>query len=406
MAIRIRTTRSQEEYHRALHGIGHYFGGGWTPEEAEEWATRLLPHERMHAALDGDAIVGGAGSFAYDLTVPGGQLPCAGVTVVGVLPTHRRRGILGRMMRAQLDDIRDRGEPLAALWASEETIYGRFGYGLSSQDASVRVSRVHAELQPGLPQVGTTRLVSHEEALTIFPRVYDRVRRRTTGFFSRSRDWWERRKLDDRPERRRGGGELNRLLLELEGRPAGYALYRIKFEFEDAMNTSHVRVNEAIGDSPAATRELWRYLLAIDWVHEVECSLLPADHPLFLLVRRPNHLNWKVFDGLWLRLVDVGAALSARSLAADGRLTFDISADPMFPENAGTWTLEPGSAVRSRRRPDLRLDVQALASAYLGGFTFAELARAGRLEETARGGIARADALFRVDAKPWCPEIF
>ena len=126
----------------------------------------------------------------------------------------------------------------------------------------------------------------------------------------------------------------------------------------------------------------------------------------FLLVRRPNRLNWKVFDGLWLRLVDVGAALSARSLAADGRITFDISADPMFPENAGTWTLEPGSAVRSRRRPDLRLDVQALASAYLGGFTFADLARAGRLEETARGGIARADALFRVDAKPWCPEIF
>ena len=163
---------------------------------------------------------------------------------------------------------------------------------------------------------------------------------------------------------------------------------------------------EAIGDSPAATRELWRYLLAIDWVEEIHCNHLSADHPLFLLVQRPNLLNWKVFDGLWLRLVDIGAALSARATATDGRVTFDVTADPLLPDNVGVWTMEDGVARRSRRRADVRLDVQGLASAYLGGFTFAELARAGRVEEVARGGIARADALFRVDAKPWCPETF
>ena len=163
---------------------------------------------------------------------------------------------------------------------------------------------------------------------------------------------------------------------------------------------------EAIGDSPVAIRELWRTLLAIDWVDEIRCDLLSADHPLFLLVQRPNRLNWKVFDGLWLRLLDVGAALAARSLSGDGRVTFDVADDPVLPDNVGTWTVEGGEARRSRRRADLRLDVQALASAYLGGFTFAELARAGRVEEVARGGIARADALYRVEAKPWCPEIF
>ncbi len=199
---------------------------------------------------------------------------------------------------------------------------------------------------------------------------------------------------------------LNRVLLELDGRPAGYALYRIKLEFEDATNKSCVQVAEAIADSPAAVRELWRFLLAIDWVEEIRCELLSADHPLFLLVQRPNRLRWKVFDGLWLRLVDVGAALSAREVPRDGRVTFDVVADPVFPDNVGTWTVEDGLARRSRRRADLRLDVQALASAYLGGFTFAELARAGRAEEVARGGIARADALYRVDTKPWCPEIF
>ena len=406
MALRIRTTRNGAELAEALGSIGHYFGGAWTSEDVERFG-RLLPLERMHAAFDGAAIVGGAGAFPLELSIPGDQVACAGVTVVGVLPTHRRRGVLDRMMRAQLADIRERGEPLAALWASEETIYGRFGYGLASQDVMIKASRGHAALRLELPgRTGTTRLVGHEEAKAVFPRIYDRVRRRATGFFSRTEAWWDVKKLDDRPERRRGAGELNRVLLELDGRPAGYALYRIKLEFERAINKSHVRVLEAIGESPVATRELWRYLLAIDWVDEIHCELLPPDHPLFLHVQRPNRLNWKVFDGLWLRMVDVGVALSARAAASDGRVTFDVSADPILPDNIGTWTVEAGEARRSRRRADVRLDVQALASAYLGGFTFAELARAGRVEEVARGGIARADALYRVDAKPWCPEIF
>jgi len=406
MALRIRTTRSPEEFAAALGAIGHYFGGAWTSEDAERFG-RLMPAERLHAAFDDAEIVGGAGAFPFELSVPGGRLPCAGVTVVGVLPTHRRRGILDRLMRAQLADVRERGEPIAALWASEETIYGRFGYGLAAQDIMIEASRVHAALRSELPgPVGTTRLVGHDEALRVFPRVYDRIRRRTPGFLSRTRTWWEVRKLDDRPERRRGAGELNRVLLEIDGRPVGYALYRIKLEFEGAINTSRVVVLEAIGDSPVATREIWRYLLAIDWVAEIHYEFLPADHPLFLLVQRPNRLDWRVFDGLWLRLVDVGAALSARAAATDGRVTFDVSADPVLPDNVGTWTVEDGVGRRSRRRADVRLDVQALASAYLGGFTFVELARAGRVEEVARGGIARADALYRVDAKPWCPENF
>lgn len=406
MAVRVRPTRDPTEFRRALGAIEHYFGGDEGADEAERF-SRLLPVERMLGAFDGAEVVGGAGALPLELTVPGGPVPCAGVTVVGVLPTHRRRGILGRMMRAQLADVRDRGEPLAALWASAETIYGRFGYGLASLDAMIRAPRLDAALRPELPErQGTIRLVGHDEALRVFPSVYERVRRRTTGFLSRSPDWWEHRTLRDTPARRRGAGELNCVLLELEGRPAGYALYRIKLAFEQAENKSEVQVLEAVGDSPAATRELWRYLLAIDWVGEIHCDLLGPDHPLFLLVERPNRLDWKIFDGLWLRLVDVGAALSARAYAADGRVTFDVTVDPVLPENLGTWTVEAGVARRSRRRADVRLDVQALASAYLGGFTFAELARAGRVEEVARGGIARADALFRVDAKPWCPEVF
>ena len=329
MPIRIRTARSQAEFAAALSSIGHYFGGDWKPEDLERFG-RLLPLDRTHAVFDGSAIVGGAGALPLKLSVPGAQVPCAGVTVVGVLPTHRRRGLLGRMMRAQLADIRERGEPLAALWASEETIYGRFGYGLASQDAMVRATRAHAALRPDLPRrTGTTRLVAHEEAAKVFPKIYDRVRRQSPGFFSRSAAWWDVKQLDDRLERRRGAGALNRLLLEIDGRPVGYALYRIKHSFDEPLNTSEVRVIEALGVSPEATRELWRFLLGIDWVAEIHRELLSVDHPLFLLVQRPNHLHWRVVDGLWLRLVDVGAALSARPVIGDGRVTFDISSDPL-----------------------------------------------------------------------------
>ena len=405
MALRLRTVRSPQEMAEAVWPISHYFGRVPTEEEATRFG-RTLPLERMHAVFDGGRIVAGSGVFPFELTVPGGPLPCAGVTVVGVLPSHRRRGLLRRMMTVQLADIRERGEPIAALWASEDTVYGRYGYGAASNTLNTRLPRVSAELRPDLPpREGEVRLVDYEEAVRVFPRIYERVRRGTTGFISRSPAWWEERILSDRPERRWGGaGVLNHALLELDGRPAGYALYRIvphPTEFKRSL-----RVIEAIAAEPRALRELWRFLLAVDWMDEIEGRILPLDHPLRHLVASPRLLGMRVEDGLWLRLVDVGAALSARSYAGDGRVTLEVVSDPVFADNVGCWTIEGGDARRTRRRPDVRLDVQALGSVFLGGFSFAELARAELVDEAARGGLARADALFRTESAPWCPEIF
>lgn len=405
MARRIRPTRDLDEFRAALGGIAHYFGWQPTAEESERFC-RLLPLERLHAAFVDGAIVGGAGAFPFHLTLPGGPAPCAGVTVVGVLPSHRRRGLLRRMMDAQLRDVRERGEPLAALWASEETIYGRFGYGLASMLLALDVDRSAVRIRPDLPRVGSVRLVDHDEALRVLPRLYDRVRKRSVGFLSRTADWWELRRLGDRPEQRRGAGPLNRALLEIDGRPAGYALYRIAQEGNTfAQWKKTVRVSEAIGVDGAATREIWRFLLGIDWTDRIDAEVA-VDHPLLLQVDRPNKLDARLLDALWVRLVDVGAALAARGVAHDGRVTFEVTADPHFPDNVGTWTLEADRARRTSRRPDVRLDVQGLGSAFLGGFSFAALARAGRVEEASRGGLARADALFRTTAAPWCPEVF
>jgi predicted acetyltransferase len=406
MAYRVRAVRDAEEYRAALGGIGHYFG--WVPseEDAERFGS-VLPHERMHAVFDDGRIVAGAGAYPLELTLPGGPSRCAGVTVVGVLPSHRRRGLLRRMMDVQLRDAREREEPIAALWASEETIYGRFGYGLASLCMNLGVRRRNVRIRLDTEREGSVRLIENDEALRVLPAVYDRLRKRTPGFLSRSRGWWEIRKLSDRPELRRGAGPLVRALYERNGRPAGWALYRIAQEgstFEDWKKT--VKVAELQGVDDAARRDLWRFLLEIDWTDAVAVDGLAVDDPVLLLVDRLNELRARVFDGLWVRAVEVGAALEARGVSGDGRATIEVTSDPHFPDNVGTWTVDGNRVRRSSRRPDVRLDVQGLGATLLGGFTFAQLARAGRAEEGARGGLARADALFRAERAPWCPEIF
>jgi predicted acetyltransferase len=406
MAFRVRTVRDLDEQAAALAAIGHYFGWSPTREDVERFLP-LLPLDRTHAVLDDGRIVAGAGAFPFGLTVPGGALPCAGVTVVGVLPSHRRRGLLRRMMDAQLRDVRERGEPLAALWASEETIYGRFGYGLASLSLNVDAERGAVAVRSELPGHGSMRLVTRDEASRTFPRLYERVGRTRPGMIERSRDWWSIRRLDDRPEVRRGGGPLVHALFERDGRPVGYALYRLAQDGSTPETwTKTVRVVEALGVDPSATWDVWRFLLQIDWTDRLAAYHLPLDHPLPLLVDRVNKLHLSVWDALWLRVVDVPAALAGRSYASAGPVTVEVVSDPHFAENVGTWTIAGGEVRRARRRPDVSVAVDALGSAFLGGISFAQLARAGRAAEGARGGIERADAAFRVSAAPWCAEIF
>jgi predicted acetyltransferase len=357
----------------------------------------------MLVATDGKAIVAGAGSFPFDMTVPGATVPTAGVTVVGVLPTHRRRGILTSMMRRQLDDTRAGGEPLAALWASEPTIYGRFGYGLASFCGEIDVPRERAALAVAGGARGEVRIVTAEEALESFPALYDAVGVERPGMMSRTRDWWEHRRL--RTQTHESGGPLARALLELDGVPAGYALYRVNQKFESWGTAGHVSVLEALGTSSDATREIWRYLLEFDWTARIQAGRLPVDHELLLLVADPSRLKFMLTDALWVRLVDVPAAVAARSYEGDDPIVLDVS-DAFLPVNEGRWRLAGGQAERTDDEPDLRLDVTALGSTYLGGVMFGELLRAGRIEELHKGAAARADALFRAERAPWCPEIF
>jgi len=334
MAIEVRPCGSVEELRNALNAISHYFGHENAEEDAERFA-RWIEVERMHAAWDGDRIVGGAGAFTFRLSVPGGSIPAGGVTVVGVLPTHRRRGVLTAMMRAQLTDSRARGEAAAYLWASEATIYGRFGYGLASRIGAISLARDRAVFAVPFESRGNVRLLDLEEAVGLFPPLYDRVFAERPGMFGRSKAWWETRRLNDDPARRRGG-PLHRALLELDGEPAGYALYRVAQDWESGSSKGTVTIQEVVAPTPEATRELWRWLFDFDWTSQFVADLLPIDHPLFLLLAEPRRMQFKVNDGVWVRLIDIAAALSARSYAGDGELVLEV-ADAFLPENAGRY---------------------------------------------------------------------
>ena len=406
MTVDVRPCASHDELARALDAIGHYFGFQNTVEDAERFSS-WIEVERMHAAWEDGAIVGGAGAFTYDLSVPGGAtVPSGGVTVVGVQPTHRRRGILRAMMRAQLDDIRARGEAVAWLWASEAPIYTRFGYGLASLIGDVELARDRTAYARPIARRGTVRLLDLDEAVAAIPPIHEAAMRTRPGMFRRPRAWWETRRLADDPARRRPGhGPLNRALLEVDGRPAAYALYRMASAFEYGSASGSINVTEALAVDDASLAEIWRYLLDMDWTAWIKGDLLPVDHPLFLLLAEPRRLRFRVNDGVWVRLVDVGAALSARAYADDEPLVLDVR-DVFVPENEGRWRLAGGVAERTDHEPDLSLDVGDLGSVYLGGFTWTQLRAGLRLEELRVGAVERADRVFGTWPKPWCPEIF
>jgi predicted acetyltransferase len=398
----VRPTRDLDEFARALYGIGQYFGGFPTEGQIERF-SQWLPLDRMHAAFDGDEIVGGAGAFPFELSVPGASLRCGGVTVVGVYPTHRRRGVVRALMDAQLRDLHEREVPIAALWASEETIYGRFGYGIASWAGELTVPKEWNAFAQPLDRRGRVRFVERDEAAQLLPPLWDALRSRRPGVFARTREWWTARTLripdaeKDNPKRI--------VVLELDGSAAGYAIFKSEPKFEAGVSTATLEVTEAIATSAQATAELWRFLLDVDWQATVRVTLVPPDHPLFLLLATPRRVAYRMGDGLWVRVVDVAAALSGRAFAADGSVVLDVR-DAVCPWNEGRWHVSPEGCSRTDAAADLALDVAALGSAYLGAISFDQLRASGRLEELSQRAVERADALFAWRPLPWCPEIF
>jgi predicted acetyltransferase len=400
--LEIRSPSSEAEFD-AVFAATHVAFGEDVPEDGHARARSVMPRERVLAAFEGSEPVGVAAALAFELTVPGALLPAAGVTWVGVLPTHRRRGILTDLMRRQLEDTHRLGEPVAALWASEAPIYGRFGYGLATVNAGLDADKARFAFRDDAGPRGAVRLVTPEEAGRVFPELYERVRRSQPGMISRPPAWWEA-KLSDPEGDRDGASQKYNLLLELDGEPAGFARYRIAPKWDGSLPAQEVLVIEAIPTSTDALRELWRYLFSIDLTARVKARYFDPSSPLFLMVTEPRRLRVALADGIWLRLVDVGESLRRRSYATGDSAVLDV-VDDFCPWNTGRFRAG-ADAGPTDDAAELRLGVGELASVYLGGFGFAALHRAGLVDERAPGAVERADALFRTLRPPHCPEDF
>jgi len=361
---------------------------------------RIDEPERSLAWFDGGSILATTGAFTRELTVPGGVIPCAAVTAVAVVPTHRRRGLLTAMMRRQLDDLRERGDAIAILWASEGSIYGRFGYRIAARAATVAARRPAARAAPP-PAPGEPLTAGPAgEHVDAMRAVYERVRLQRPGLLDRPGPWWGDRLHD--PEGDRGGAQP----LQAVVADGGYALYAVRPDDEaETGPAGEVRIRELVAATPDAHARLWSFLLDQDLTRTITWELAPADEPLWLRLSDPVAVRLTLNDGLWLRLVDVAAALGARSYTSDPDVVIEVS-DGFCDWNAGRYRLTGAGCERTDAAADLELDVTDLAAAYLGGTTLLSMAAAGRVRELTPGALARASAAFRGDVEPWCPETF
>jgi len=367
----------------------------------------LMEFDRTLAAFDGDEIVGTTAIQSFDVTTPGGVLPMAGVTWVSVKPTHRRQGILRQVMERQLNDVHERAEPLAGLWASESVIYGRFGYGLAAQDVEFKIDRLRTGLARETPSCGRLRLVSREEALEAWPAVYDQARTARPGYCTRNEFWWRHHTLRGSDMERRAGARFY-VQHEEDGRVLGYARYRIRPEGGSEGANGTLAVQELTAVTDQAYNALWQYIFGVDLIGSIQAEHRPLDEPLYWMLADPRRLVRRPYDSLWVRVVDVVPALEGRRYSATGRVVLDVR-DPFCAWNEGRYELETGAeGARCRRtdaEPDITLSAADLGAVYLGGTRLATLQRAGRVEGDGNA-IRRADALFSWEPLPCCPEVF
>ncbi|MFD6417590.1 GNAT family N-acetyltransferase [Streptomyces sp. NPDC060194] len=422
MSVEIRAVRADEfaGWNRAVN-VGFLRPPGVS---AHDVANRLAHTDlaRTQGAFDGERCVAAFRSFGHELVVPGGaSVDSSAVTNVGVAPTHRRRGLLSRMMAADLAAAKERGDVLSTLIAAEYPIYGRYGFGPATWGTEWEIGVPRTGLdrrRPGPEEKGArVDLVDAPELREIGPELFERFRTRQPGAVSRDRRWWELSTGLVRLDAHAPWVEpFQAVYRDPSGRVQGLAVYRSDGKWGDGKQPANtLTVEQLIAATPAAERALWHFLCSVDWVEKVRTGLRAPDDLLPQLLPDPRaarvvtHADW-----LWVRVLDVVRALEARTYAAEGTLVLDVADDAGFAH--GRFRLTVGADGRGACEPtsddaDLRLDVAELGALYLGGGSVTRLVALGRVQEsgadgTGRGPAALADALLRTARQPWCPDVF
>lgn len=394
------------EFESYIRTVQTAFGNQTIAEEVAGWrgVTEL---DRTLAAFDGDRMVATAGAFSFELSTPGAmKVAAAGVTAVGVLPTHRRRGLLTTLMERQLDDIARRGETVAMLTASESVIYGRFGYGAASFHRSIQIDPHHSRFADGGGEVGTIEVLDPVAVAETAPAVHNQARINQPGDVGRNDAWWALNIADPDWMRRGGPAKFWARHVSAAGKPDGYVAYRVTPAWRHGIAGAEVEVVALVGLDAAAELALWRFVLDLDLTGRVVAHSRPIDEALGWRLADPRQLlTTSVTDHIWVRLLDVAGALTSRGYEGDYEIVLDVE-DGFRPKGGGRFALRTAGAevecVRTRRAPDLTLGVAELGSAYLGHSRLAILAGAGRVVEHTTGSVNRADRLFGGTKIPFC----
>lgn len=404
MSFTIRPLTSEDvlPLRRVLAGATHTEFAEDQPERIEH----CIEFDRTRGVFEGDELVGVAVVLSKEITVPGGvAVPAAGMTALGVMPGYQRQGALATLAGSLVETWRDQaGEPLAIMWASEGSLYGRYGCGELGTDQQVlaipHAAPFHAGVDTGTAPV---RERTREEALPTVKAMYDRVRRTRIGWLRRSDGAWDFH-LADEPRFRDGMSSLRFAL-----HPQGYAIYRLLHGFDPRSSLrSEVHVKEIVAETDVARAALYRHLLDLSLGGELR-YYAATDDPIVHLLANPRLAVRTRADAVWVRITQVDQALELRHYQSDVDLVLDVD-DPVVPWNAGHWrfTVKDGRAtvVRTDDEADVTVAITALGSAYLGGVRFSALTGAQKVREHTPGAVAKLSLAFQADHDPYCPELF
>ncbi|MGH3518689.1 MAG: GNAT family N-acetyltransferase [Haloechinothrix sp.] len=370
-----------------------------TQEDDWERASRGFQPGRTLGAFDGGTLIGTSRSMDAALTVPGGaRIETAAVTGVGVRADRTRKGVLRDLMRTQLAEVAERGVPTATLHASEAMIYGRFGYGVATTGRTLRIKRRKARVRDQAPTGGEIELLDLESAIRDLPTWYPLFVGLRNGMLTRPSFLW----AGWEGHYRRSDGVAHLVVHRGPDGVDGYASYRVA---RDA-GTTVMHVEDMNTASDEAFADLWRFLVGVDLVDRIDVPCRPVDEPLETLFTDPRacSVTW-LGDDLWLRLVDVRAALSARTYAGDGQVVLEVR-DALLPQNSGRYVVSAAGATTTDRSAALRIDVDTAAMLYLGTWRPSALVAAGRVEVIDPQAVKALDRLLATATQPWCGTFF
>ena len=385
---------SDDDFEEMARFDGLAFGSPWD-DKVLDAAKATMEFDRFRLMHDGSTLVGVGGSYALETTVPGGaRLATGGITWIAVAPTHRRQGLLTRLMADLHDDIDQRSEPLAMLTASEGGIYERFDYGIASYLRVTEIDRRRVQVRPEhRPRPGSVRMTTFDDPA--LPELFDRYRRQRVGEVNRPPAFDELSRVEA------GAGVAVAIHAD------GYAAWKVAAKWNEGHPAHEMRILDLVAITPEAHAALWHTVLSVDLVGPIgSFRAVALDDALPYIVDDQRAIRTtNVNDMLWVNMRDIGAALAARTYGTDDQLVVEITLSDRGEARTERWRIDGdpagGTAEQVRSRPQLTMDRATLGAIYLGGVRPSTLARAGRIAGKP-DAIRRADAFFSADRLPHC----